>query len=392
MRKLHQILDDYVIWIVLSQPILVVLQFLMLYVFAIPEEVAAKYRVILTALPLSIAIFVCFKRNPRIFITTYPVVLLFLAFQSLIFPENISEIWSSTTRFLLPIIIPSTLCLISMRGHIIEKVEYILYKISWIIVIMMLFFVYRFISGRTVLFNYNMGLAYALLLPAITLYKNKGWCSSLASLFLLVCILIFGSRGPLLVAALYIIYDKIQVSKRNLVILIFLFIVLISLLPLAAELLENFGISSRTLSFLLSGNIIAAEGRDEIYGQVQRLISNNLLFGVGIFGDRVHLDELCHNVILEVIVNYGIVIGVLLICSVFFLLLKIYIHLDSENKNKFVKYFIAMIMPLFFSDSYLTSIYFGLFWGIILVLKREVKSKVKHDIINVPFSRIESEK
>lgn len=368
-------IDNYILYSVLSQPILVILQFLMLYVYAIPEDVATKYRVLLTALPLSFAIFLSFKRRPKIFIITYVIAIFFLLCQSFLFPSNIGEIWSSTARFLLPIILPSTLCLISIKGSI-EDVEQNLLKISWIIVIMMIYFVFCFVMGRTVMFDYNMALAYALLLPAITLYKHKKWYSIISSVFLLLCMLVFGSRGPLVVAVLYIIYDLVQVRKSNVIILMFIFAILILALPMLETVLEDFGISSRTLSFLLSGNIAASEGRDDIYNQVYRLIQDNLLIGVGIFGDRVHLDELCHNIILEIIVNYGIVFGIPIIIFISVYLLKIYLTLDKTNKNRFMKYFIALIVPLFFSDSYLISIYFGLFWGLVFVIK-DTRTKIE---------------
>lgn len=364
--------NTYVLYAVLMQPLLVVFQFLLIFVLGIPEEQTTLYRVLMTAVPLSGAIVICFARRPKLFLVTYVIVLFFLMCQSILYPVNASMIWSSTTRFLLPIILPSALCLISVKPKL-SQIDNVLLKISWAIVGLMGIFVLAFFTGNTVAFGYNMPLAYALLLPTLTLYKNIGLYSKVAFVFLLLCMLIFGSRGPLAVACLYIIYDLIQTSKKNLLILVMLLFLTVSILPLLADQLDGLGISSRTLNFILSGDFGSAEGRDEIYPMCIKLINENWFAGVGIFGDRIHLDEECHNFILEILVNYGVILGTLILVYIGLFFLISYIKLDDVRRNYFAKFVIAFFIPLMVSDSYLISIYFGLFWGLILVLNNERK-------------------
>lgn len=369
MNLSEEIKDNIIAYAVLMQPVLVILQFLMIYVYNIEEEVTTGYRILLTAIPMSLAIVIGLKRRLLIFIFTYIFFLFFLLIESFLFPQNIDYIWGVSSRFLLPIIIPSILCLPTISGGI-EKVEKIFYIISWVIVLMMFFFVVKFLTGQTFFFGYNMALSYALLLPTITLYKNDKWYASIAAIFLFICILTFGSRGALVVFLLYVIYDLIQKSKKYIFLLIGLLIGFLGILPLFENLLDSYGISSRTLSFLIGGNIAAPEGRDDIYKVVFKVISENLLTGVGIYGDRVILDEMCHNILLELTLNFGIIIAVILVVIVAVFLLRLYRYVDKAHKNMLVKYFIVFVMPLFFSDSYLISMNFGIFWAIVFLMHK----------------------
>lgn len=278
-------------------------------------------------------------------------------------------IWGVSSRFLLPIILPSILCLPTISGGI-EKVEEVFYMISWIIVLMMIFFVVKFLTGKISYFGYNMALSYALLLPTITLYKSGKWYTSIAAAFLFICILTFGSRGALVVFLIYIIYDLIQKSNKNILVLVGLSIAFMSILPLFESFLDSYGISSRTLSFLIGGNIAASEGRDDIYEAVCKVISDNLLTGVGIYGDRVVIDELCHNILLELVLDFGIIMAMIVVIIAMTFLVRLYRCLDKVHKNVLVKYFTAFVVPLFFSDSYLISINFGIFLAVIFLMHK----------------------
>ena len=55
--------DSYIVTAVLIQSLLVLVQQLMISVFQIPEESTTVYRILMTAIPLSLAIIISFYRK-----------------------------------------------------------------------------------------------------------------------------------------------------------------------------------------------------------------------------------------------------------------------------------------------------------------------------------------
>ena len=352
------------------QPVLVVLQFLMISVFYMPEEQTTKYRVLLTAVPMLIAIFVGLRHKINTFIVTYVFLFLFLGLEYLMFPANGTYIFTDSFRFLVPIIVPSILCLSCLKT--IKIVEDVLYFYSWIIVVMVLLFVIRFLQGRVEFQSYNMGLSYALLLPMVTLYGKGSILSYIGCVFCFFSILVFGSRGALVAGALYILYDIISKNIRNLIYIIVASSFFVSLAMAFDKYLDSLGISSRTLNFIIGGEMIAAEGRDVIYQKAISLIGDNWLTGLGIYGDRVNMeDEYCHNIVLEFLLDFGVLIGMLLLLVLFFTLIRLYFKLNSINRNIFIKYVVVLLIPFFASSSYLIDCNWGLLWGIVALLYHE---------------------
>lgn len=360
---------------VMAQPLLVVFQFILISVFFMPEEQTTKYRVVLTAIPMLLAILVGFKRKPRMFIWAFSALFLFLFFEYLLFPANGSYIFSDSLRFLVPVIVPSILCLSCLKD--IKIVEDVLYIYSWAIVGMTLFFIMRFLQGRVVFEDYNMGLSYALLLPMVTLYKKGDFLSYIGALVCFICILVFGSRGALVAGVIYILYDLVKKNKRNLIYITIASFFVLSIAISFSDYLESLGISSRTLNLIIGGGLSAAEGRDDIYPKALSLIRDNWFTGLGIYGDRVNMDgEYCHNIVLEILLDFGIIMGSLLILTFFIILINLYRKLDRPHKNILFKYFIVLFFPLFASGSYLTDCNVGVFGGVVMILNNYIRTNL----------------
>lgn len=366
--------DLIIAFAVMIQPLLVVLQFLMISIFYIPEEQTTFYRVILTAIPMIIAIIVAAKHKFGVFLCSYILLFIFLGVELLLFPQNASYILSDSFRFLIPVIVPSIICLSCLKD--ISLIERVLYLYSWVIVIMTLIFVVRFVQGKAEFQSYNMGLSYALLLPMMTLYKKGTLFSYFGAVFCFLTILVFGSRGGLVAGVIYIVYDLYKKKRRYLLYIIISSFFIVNVAMLFGDYLNSLGISSRTLSFIIGGGMSSAEGRDVIYDKAIALISNNFLFGLGIYGDRVNMDgEYCHNIILEICLDYGVVVGMILLIGVVLFFVRLYLKLNSDQKNVFIKYSIVLLVPLFASSSYLIDCNFGVYWGIVAILCNEVKQQ-----------------
>ena len=103
---------------------------------------------------------------------------------------------------------------------------------------------------------------------------------------------------------------------------------------------------------------------------------NNPIVGMGLWGDRVILAGIyCHNIILELYLNWGIVIGSILFIYFVYKLVHVYMLSDKNRRNILVKYFMTMVIPLMASGSYLTSYNFGTFIGILVLIHRDNHSE-----------------
>ena len=102
------------------------------------------------------------------------------------------------------------------------------------------------------------------------------------------------------------------------------------------DIISNMGFNSRTLEKLLDGTITSATGRNYIADVCIDIIEKHPLFGVGIGLDRFYINQgvkgnvelefsssYPHNLIYEILVQYGIIFGTGIIIINHFLLNKI---------------------------------------------------------------------
>lgn len=354
---------------VMIQPILILMQQCMIGVLGMDEEATTSYRVLLTITFLLPAILIAFIRRPRLFIVTYLVAFIILSLNLILFPANTEYLLPSASRFLLPVVIPSALCIISVSN--IDDVEYTVYKLSWIAAIIMLFYFFNLLIGKVIIMGYNMSLSYALLLPTVTLYHKKSALSLLASLFLFLMIVALGSRGAAVFALAYVCYD-ILISNRKLILPIIIIVLgILALLPIFLQFLTEFGINSRTLMMLLEGDFASDSGRGGIYEIIAQQIAENPLLGIGLFGDRTVIGNYCHNFILEIISGFGVILGGTIILFFFTYLIATYFKNNRQRRDILIRYSIISIAPLLVSGSYLQDYNLAAMLGIAVLINRK---------------------
>lgn len=148
-----------------------------------------------------------------------------------------------------------------------------------------------------------------------------------------------------------------------------------SILRIIVGELNSFGFSSRTVEKILLGNgaFMQSKGRQSIWNQAVGSIG---VFGKGLFGDRtVLLDEYHnptypHNFILEIMIDFGIIVGPILILLFVFLIMRaVFIALKSGEIQRIQMAF-AMLAVIFVkhmvSTSFLTSFDFWFYVGLAL--------------------------
>lgn len=204
-------------------------------------------------------------------------------------------------------------------------------------------------------------------------------------------ILIAGSRGPLIgLAVFFILYIILNFRKRKKLV----FILICSGISVGIYLYNNFyyiliniiniindiGFSSRTLQKLLDGTITSSTGRNYIADVCIEIIKQNPLFGVGIGVDRFYIyngvrntiglqfsSSYPHNLVYEILVQYGIIFGSGILILLIWLLYKaLIIRQDMNFKNTVIILISIGLMQLMFSSTYIQSEYFFLLIGMCL--------------------------
>lgn len=190
----------------------------------------------------------------------------------------------------------------------------------------------------------------------------------------LITILLLGSRGPLLIAGIFLIIEVLRYSKTtwkkflfSLLIVAVIYIVQTNTyllwLTWLNDLLKSNGLTVASLQKILFYSD-RSNGRSEIYTFAVQAINNSPIIGNGIYFDR-GFAAYAHNVFLELFVDFGIIIGLLTSLS---LIICSYRMLVVSKKNSDNCFTIALILifcvigELLFSGSYLRE---PMFWFLI---------------------------
>lgn len=219
--------------------------------------------------------------------------------------------------------------------------------------------------------NYDMTVGYTLLYPICfcmsRIKENKKYvCLALISGLI---ILLYGSRGPLLAIMSFLLmmflFDK---EKRNVKKFVWRMIVVASaiivcffyreILLFVREIFINKGVSVRTIEKILTGNITADSGRSILYDLAIKHIHEKPILGWGLAGDVVCMEQYPHLLFLEILLDFGYVIGGMLSFFVLYRIIKTSLMFHFENEDFFIL-FCCGFVPLLLSHSYLQE---PLFW------------------------------
>ena len=210
---------------------------------------------------------------------------------------------------------------------------------------------------------------------------NNKICDIVISGIGLFAILAFGSRGSLFTLFLLIIlllWIKYRSTKMALVSLFISVVIVIfgpSILSVLLEYLVNSGIDSRSISKLLSGGFLVSNDRVRIWEYLVGILMKNSIFGVGICGDRYYLPKqftgvdatYAHNIILEILLDYGFLIGMLLISIIIYILIKCFFQETDKDRKAFFSVFVIVgVLQLMISRSWLTEQNFFILLALLL--------------------------
>lgn len=256
-----------------------------------------------------------------------------------------------------------------------------LYKVSMLNIWMLMLVTFLFgtpMSEERSLYQGAMGRAYNLLpnVMLVCIYafdKPNVWNIStfaVSSVYLLTC----GTRGAMLCLfvfiILFVLFQKpIRKNKALYCVILSLMILILVFyqeILLGMKLLaEEIGMSQRTINKLLSGAFLTSNGRNVLQAKVIEGILDNPVLGYGIAGDRKLVGIYVHNIFLEMLASYGVILGVVLIISTFVILVAGYRRSHTKEAQKFILLlFCATIIKLCLSSTYLQEELFFLMLGV----------------------------
>lgn len=315
-------------------------------------------------------------RELKLIIIIYCSLIVIICFNIILFPKNLNEIKSFIFDVFF-ICLPCFIYSYSLDDY--NAVNKVFINVGNVI-----FTVGFFISllGITNIINigtYSMPLSYYMLIPSLSYLKKflSEFSIKYLSLFLLsvISILLIGSRGPILSIAIYGMFyllNNIRYKtepKKIALYVIFILVILIfivffkDILNIINDFLKSINIYSRTIDILLMDKIHLS-GRENLYTEAFKLIKNHSILGIGIGGDRYYLKMYVHNLFLEVILSFGVLIGSYISILLIGLSIKAIFFLKSEESNLILILFCLSVVPLMFSGSYLTDTWLWIFLGL----------------------------
>lgn len=245
----------------------------------------------------------------------------------------------------------------------------------------------------------DMSLAYSVLphycLLLTTGFREKNFVSlilAFAAFFLLV---IFGTRGSMLIAGVYLVFEICILFVKNRKYRIPLALTLSggvyyfvnkweTFFSSLAVGFESMDLNPRIFNRILSLDFFESEGRSDLLDAVINHIDKAPYWGYGMAGDRnfVGADSYVHNFYYEVICSYGYIGGYLFFVLLAVLFITAYIR--SRNQRKYIIFYpllFGSILKLLFSSSYLLEPLFFLLIGISMSICRN------HDSFRLKYEK-----
>lgn len=232
----------------------------------------------------------------------------------------------------------------------------------------------------------NMSTAYRLLqhLCLITTmsFKNK-WKNNILYIIIgFTLLLASGSRGALLCFIIMCIccyllsgftIKKIFLSLFILVTVLLIYFNLYHFLKIVSSFLQQLNLSTRIIDSFLTGNFMNDNGRYEIKNYMIKVLKNNHWHGLGIAGDRNLISWMAysHNILIEMILSYAIVLGSAIILVLFVIVLRAYFFADITQRFFIISLiFGGGLFKLFLSSSYLMEFQFFMLLGYCIMIVR----------------------
>lgn len=275
-----------------------------------------------------------------------------------------------------------------------ERDKNVLFWASLIGVVGQVFYqLYRLNSGRVMLED-DMHAAYEVLPSAMVLiysaFEKKMMRHWILAIFAMFFQFSYGTRGPILCMLVFVsiaVLLQIRTSKNavgRIVSVILLLTVIFyvfsgeNLQNVANQLSIQFskwGFSTRIFDLFIEGNISDDTGRNTLLMRAWDSLMEHPVFGLGLMGDRVVLGVYVHNIFLELLCNFGLLFGPILILVVVLVPLRAVFR--NKGDKRLLLFLIMLIcmnfVKLCLSSSYILEQQFFFMMGVCIAVVRQKK-------------------
>lgn len=274
----------------------------------------------------------------------------------------------------------------------------LLYLLAVLSTIIMMVFSYKTMaSGNVLRFlqdRSDMATAYNSL-PCLMILCWRGIKKpNIATLILfglsIIYIFSLGTRGAMLwllafvgVCVLFQLVEHGSVSRKIVALVVFLIILTFGaeIVVLFEDLFKMYGFSVRIIDKFYTGTFLESDSRRQLWDSIIPYINENWLFGNGLFADRRLIGTYVHNIVLEMLLNFGYFGGGLLLLFVIFLIFySIHIEKSSNIRSIIIALFFSSIGKLLMSSSYLREPLFFVLIAICVSAIRSAKKRTLEEI------------
>lgn len=368
---------------VMSSFVILTIQYLILIVFDLMHTTVGSYIQLASKALVGIFYFIAlpavWRRNNIKLIGAYFISFFIFLLNIILFNEN----WVHLRSILFPFFftcLPSFIFSFSIKNWSVLKS--MMKKASVIVFMVGLLLSILVFLGKASIDSYSMSLSYFMLLPTIAFLDkfidSLNISSAAITLTSMIIIISLGARGPIMCAGVFFVLKllnmKNNLTYRNIFIFIIITVTILIVSFYFDILLENlnsfflrFGIHSRTLSLFMRDNLHLS-GRDILYKKMLQAIVDNPILGIGLAGDRRVIGEHSHNLIIEILSGFGIIIGGIILLFLVLISTMGVFSKNSLTSNMLSMWFSLGFVHLMVSSSYLTDFKFWIYLGLNLNL------------------------
>jgi len=241
----------------------------------------------------------------------------------------------------------------------------VMLKTSYVLILMLNLV---FITNRQQAYFYSMSTSYALLVPTLVqasaFFEKRRAINLIFFLLAVSGMALYGARGPLVSVVAFFVFWYLA-SPRKLVykfwvgllgglLALFLTLVWDQMLGTLLAFLQSRGIYSRTLHLLYTGSLLQTSGRDQLFDYYVALAKQKPLLGWGLFGGWINDASSPHNMLIELLMAFGVLGGGLLIIAAVAFMVRVFFIKDRGLKQLALIYAARNVGKFFFSGRFLS--------------------------------------
>lgn len=314
-----------------------------------------------------------------------------LSFMGIVFVYVVALLWNSeylSPKFVdfLGIAVPLYFLGLAFNAKSELKLMYTISMITiWCRVLYLLFFEDK-MSFTVAAYAGSMSAAYKIL-PHVCLViamaiKKPNYFSAITAIVGGIFVFLCGTRGAVLCIIVFIaIFVLLQNKyKRPLLAYSLAGVAVISIYTFYETIVNwlssialSVGMSNRIFLRISEGIFWKSSGRNKLYDQIIEAISKNPIFGYGMGGDYIISETYVHNIVLEFLVSYGVILGSILLGAIIYIVYNgIFKSRDEEVKLFALVLACSTLVKLCLSGTYLDEMYFFFMLGICIGNNRRV--------------------